>query len=311
MNKVKLQGHIIIFIVNIIFALNMPVMKSLLPDFISSSGLTVARISVACVAFWIVSLFVPKEKVDKKDLRLLFVCGMCGLAFNQGAFIIGLNATSSVDASILVTCTPLFVMILAFFVLREPITLKKAGGVFLGATGAILLILSENMDGLLQKSSAFGNMMVVASGFIYSIYLVLAKPLTEKYSAITMMKWMFLFSTIVLLPFGYKDLIQAPAFIQPFQTDVILRILYVVFGATFMTYLMIPMALKRIRPTTVSMYNYVQPVIASVVAVMIGQDKMTFGKIFSAMLIFTGVYLVTVSKSRAQLEVEKQQVKAK
>ncbi len=310
MDKEKSKGHIIILIVNIIFALNMPVTKSLLPIHISPYGLTVLRISCACIAFWIVSLFSPKEKVDKKDLLLLFICSMCGLGFNQGTFIIGLNSTSPVDASILVTSTPLFVMIFAFFILGEPITVKKAGGVLLGATGAILLILSGNHPQN-HTSSAFGNIMIISSGFIYSIYLVLAKPLTQKYSSVTMMKWMFLFSTIVFLPFGYKDIISAPAFTQPFHTDVLLRLFYVVFGATFITYLMIPMALKRIRPTTVSMYNYVQPVIASMVAVMIGQDEMSISKILSAMLIFIGVYLVTISKSRAQMEMEEQKERIK
>ncbi|MDR2628280.1 MAG: DMT family transporter, partial [Dysgonamonadaceae bacterium] len=191
MSKDKFHGHLIILVVNVIFALNMSISKSLLPEHIHPAGLTLARIAFACAAFWLTSLFTKKEKVSLKDIFLLFVCGLCGIAFNQGSFIIGLNMTSPVDASILVTSTPLMVMVFAFFILHEPISLKKAGGVLLGAMGAIMLILSENHEGQ-NGSSYLGNSMVIFSGFIYSIYLVISKPLTQKYSAVTMMKWMFL-----------------------------------------------------------------------------------------------------------------------
>ncbi len=306
MNKVKLQGHLIIAFVNIIFAVNMIVSKSLLFEQISPEGLTLARILFACIAFWITSLFVPREKVEKKDIGLLALCGMLGIAINQSFFIVGLNTTSPVDASILVTCTPMFVMIFAFLLLKEPITFKKAGGVVIGALGAILLVLSGHhpIDTGGESSNTMGNFMVIASGFSYAIYLVLAKPLTQKYSAVTVMKWMFLFSTLVLLPLDYENLIHATAFTAPYDIQVLLRIFYVLFGATFITYLMIPMALKRIRPTTVSMYNYLQPIIASLVAALVGQGEITWEKIGSGLLIFLGVYLVTVSKSREDVEKE-------
>ena len=303
MTKDKFRGHIIILIVNVIFAVNVGISKSLLPEHLSPMGLTVSRILFGCVAFWITSLFVKSEKVPAKDLGLLFICGMCGLAINQSIFVTGLNITSPIDASVLVTSTPLIVMIFAFFILREPITWKKAGGVILGATGAILLILSGNHES--QDRSSLGNFLVICSGFSYSIYLVIAKPLTQKYSAVTMMKWMFLFSAIVILPVGYRDLISATAYHAPFETYILLEVFYVLFGATFLTYLMIPMALKRIRPTTVSMYNYIQPIIAALIAVYIGHEEITVTKILCSILIFVGVYLVTISKSRADLEQEK------
>lgn len=300
MTKEKLQGHIIILIVNVIFALNMSLIKSLLPAHISPMGLIVSRAAFGCIAFWITSLFLPKEKVPGKDIFMLFICGMCGLAINQGVFIAGLSITSPVDASVLVTSTPLIVMVFAFLILKEPITWKKSGGVVMGATGAILLILSGDHGD--HASSALGNFLVVCSGFSFAIYLVIAKPLTEKYSSVTMMKWMFLFSTIVLLPFGYEDIVEAPVYQATDQYMPLLKVFSVLFGATYLTYLMIPEALKRIRPTTVSMYNYVQPVIASMIAIMIGQDTISVHKVFSSLLIFAGVYLVTVSKSRADVE---------
>ena len=147
--------------------------------------------------------------------------------------------------------------------------------------------------------------MITTSAVIYSIYLVLSKPLSLRYSAVTMMKWMFLFSTLVLLPFTYQHVLETPAFQREvFDMKEIGAISFVLIGATFIPYLLIPMSLKRIRPTTVSMYNYVQPIIASLITVMVGQDTFSFQKALSAVLVFVGVYLVTQSKSRADLEKE-------
>ena len=145
--------------------------------------------------------------------------------------------------------------------------------------------------------------MIITSGIIYSIYLVLSKPLSLRYSAVTMMKWMFLISTLVLLPFAYQHVLDTPAFQREvFDLKELGAISFVLIGATFIPYLLIPMSLKRIRPTTVSMYNYVQPIIASLIAVMVGQDTFSLQKGVSAVLVFAGVYLVTQSKSRADLE---------
>ena len=307
MNKIKLQGHLIIAFVNILFAANMIISKSLLHDEISPEGLTLARTLFACAAFWITSLFVKKEKVDKKDLILLFFCGMLGIAINQALFIEGLNCTSAVDASILVTCTPMFVMVFAFFLLKEPITWKKAGGVVIGATGAILLILNGHHHEDAGDSSLYGNLMVIISGFTYALYLVIAKPLSLKYSAVTIMKWMFLFSAIVLTPFDYQHLIDSPVLSGGNQHSLgLLQLAYVLFCATYITYLLIPIALKKIRPTTVSMYNYLQPIIATFIAIIIGLDTFEWKKLGAALMVFFGVYLVTISKSRADIEKQKE-----
>ncbi len=304
MDKIKLQGHLIIAFVNVLFAINMVISKYLLHDEISPEGLTLARILFACSAFWITSLFVKREKVDKKDLLTLFICGMLGIAINQALFIEGLNSTSPVDASILITCTPMFVMAFAFFLLKEPITWKKAGGVLIGATGAILLILTGHHS-VTRDSSLNGNLMVIASGFTYALYLVIAKPLTLKYSAVTIMKWMFLFSALVLAPFNYKYLIDSPVLSGGIQHQHgLLLLAYVLFFATYITYLLIPIALKKIRPTTISMYNYLQPIVAAFIAISIGQDTFEWEKIGAALMIFFGVYLVTISKSRADIENE-------
>jgi drug/metabolite transporter (DMT)-like permease len=305
MNSEKLKGHILILITNILFAINMPVSKYLLPTHVPPEGLTIMRMGFACFMFWLVSLFLKQEHVPLKDLGLLFICALCGVGFNQGLFIIGLNRTSPVDASIIATAVPIFVMLLAAAILKEPITGKKAFGVLLGASGGLLLVFSSTQLST-GSSSLDGDLMIIVSGLMYAIYLVLSKPLTLRYSSVTIMKWMFLFTTVTLLPFTYQYVLSAPVFHESVRNWTALSALfYVLFGATFLPYLLIPMSLKRIRPTTVSMYNYIQPIVASLIAVMIGQDTFSPQKFISALLVFTGVYLVTQSKSREDIENKK------
>ena len=286
----------------LLFAVNMPISKYLLPAHVPPEGLTIMRMAFACVMFWIVSLFTVKEKVPLKDLGMLFVCALCGVGINQGLFIVGLNRSSPVDASIIATAVPIFVLLLAAVILKEPITRKKSFGVFMGVSGGLLLVFSSThaTDSI---SSLDGDMMMIVSGLMYAIYLVLSKPLSLRYSSVTMMKWMFLFTTLTLVPFTFRHVLDAPAFHREVWDFTELgAIFYVLFGATFLPYLLIPMSLKRIRPTTVSMYNYVQPIVASFIAVMIGQDTLSWQKVLSAVLVFTGVYLVTQSKSREDME---------
>jgi drug/metabolite transporter (DMT)-like permease len=305
MNSEKLKGHILILITNILFAVNMPISKYLLPAHVPPEGLTIMRMAFACVMFWIVSLFTVKEKVPLKDLGMLFVCALCGVGINQGLFIVGLNRSSPVDASIIATAVPIFVLLLAAVILKEPITRKKSFGVFMGVSGGLLLVFSST-HAIDSISSLDGDMMMIVSGLMYAIYLVLSKPLSLRYSSVTMMKWMFLFTTLTLVPFTFRHVLDAPAFHREVWDFTELgAIFYVLFGATFLPYLLIPMSLKRIRPTTVSMYNYVQPLVAVLFTVAVGLDTFGFTKGVAALCVFAGVWLVTKSKSRAQLDAEK------
>lgn len=306
MTKEKYTGHVLILIVNILFAINITISKSLLPDQISPEGLTLLRMLFASVMFWITSLFTTREHVTRKDLGLLFLCSMTGIALNQGLFLFGLSQTSPIDASIISTSSPIFVMILAAIILNEPITRLKAFGVMLGATGAIALILSS-IQVATGQSNMFGNLLCITSSFSYSIYLVIAKPITQRYSSVTMMKWMFFFAAIVISPFTYQNLLDTPAFHGAISFQNIASILYVLIGATFIPYLLIPMSLKRIRPTTMSMYNYIQPMGASTIAIIIGQDTFSIVKLIAAAFVFGGVYMVTQSKSREDIEKAKEE----
>ncbi|HMM03054.1 MAG: DMT family transporter [Dysgonomonas sp.] len=301
----KQQGHIIMFVVMTVFGLNIPINKYLYSTgLLTPIAMTMLRMGFAAIAFWIVSLFTKKEKVDRRDLLILCIGGISGMLINQSLFAYGLGQTSSVDASIITTSGPLFAMILAAVLLKEPITFKKAGGVLLGGLGAIFLVYTSNQVVTPGQGSALaGDIAVLGAQLFYAFYLVITRPLSTKYSPITMMKWMFLFAALINLPVSYDAVLVAPLFHQP---DVIpyLMLSFTLLGATFFTYMMIPLAQRRIRPTTISMYNNMQPLIASGVAIYMGMDRFTFEKLLAAILIFGGVYLVTASKSRADVERE-------
>ena len=297
-----MKGHILIMLANILFGASMPVFKYLLTADVPPEAITIMRAIFACMMFWLVSFFMPKEKVLPKDLCLLFVCALCGVGINQWLFVIGLKNSSPVKASIIATAVPIFVLLLAALVLKEPITAKKSLGVFLGVSGGLLLVFNSTQT-TSGTNSLWGDMLMLLNQLMYSVYLVLSKPLSRRYSSVIMMKWMFLFSTLALAPFCLQYMQYVPMFHrETFNVSQLYALLYLLFGATFVSFMLIPMALKQIRPTTVSMYNYVQPIIASAIAVAVGQDTFSMQKLLSAALVFVGVYLVTQSKKRKDIE---------
>lgn len=297
----KVQGHLIMLLVMTMFGLNITINKYFYSTgLISPMGVTALRMTFGAVAFWLVSLFTPKEKVAKKDLLILLVGGLFGMLINQGLFAYGLEMTSPVDGSIITTSGPLFAMIIAAIVLKEPITFQKIGGVLIGGFGAFVLVYTGANGNISEGSSVKGNLSILAAQFFYASYLVITRPLSTKYSSITMMKWMFLISALCIFPFCYDNIYEAPLFHQSDVTPYLL-IAFSLFGATFFTYMMIPLAQRRIRPTTISMYNNVQPLVATIVAISLGMDKFTFEKLIAGILIFMGVFLVTNSKSKKDL----------
>lgn len=301
MTKDKWHGHIAILTTNIIFGLNTPIAKTIVPEWISPYALTLLRMSFASVIFWVISLFFQHEKVSGKDLGILFFGALFGLVGAQLSFANALVYTSPVTISIIAAMTPVVVMLLAALVLKEPITLKKAAGVLIGASGACLIIYQSAASSS-QGTSFTGIILCCVNVLTYAIYLVITRPISQRYSAITLMKWMFLFSAMISLPTGIGDLFSARVFGIETSVNILLRISYTVIIATGIAYFLVPMALKRIRPTTVSMYNNAQPIVASIVAILIGQDVFTWDKPVAALLVFIGVYFVTQSKSREDLE---------
>ncbi|MDR1792683.1 MAG: DMT family transporter [Bacteroidales bacterium] len=296
--KSDLKGHIAILAANIIFGINTPLSRGLIPDTISPYTLNFFRMTGALVLFWAVSLFAKKEKVPLKDVLKLFAAGFFGIFINQLPFLVGLSQTSPVDASIIITLLPVYSMILAAVILKEPISFKKVAGIVVGAAGVLLLIFHTAAEAV-GSGSLHGNLLIILSGISYAIYLTVFKNLISKYSPITAMKWMFLFAAILAFPFCKDSLLRTN--FADLGIFTYFQIAYVVIFATFLSYFLIPIAQKSLRPTLLSMYNYLQPVIASCIAIMIGLDNFGWEKVIAGCLVFAGVYLVTRSKARADI----------
>ncbi|MDR2145809.1 MAG: DMT family transporter [Tannerella sp.] len=299
------KGHAALFVAYIIFGLNTPIAKKALEheELFSAQALTFYRICGAAVLFWIVSLFTKRETVSFRDLILLFTASLFGISVNQMTFLAGLAETSPIDASVIVTTAPIMTMILAAFILKEPVTWKKAIGVLIGASGALLLIFTGDTSKQHQTNTV-GNLLCLASVVSFSVYLTAFKQIILKYSAVTIMKWMFLFAALCCLPVCWNDIVTVNY--SGFTTDLYLEIIYIVAFASFVAYLLLPIGQKLLRPTIVSMYNYIQPVVSSLVAVALGMDRFGWLKGSATALIFLGVYIVTTSKSYAQLMAEKE-----
>jgi drug/metabolite transporter (DMT)-like permease len=303
----KYTGHMAILLANVIFGVNNPVARMLMPDIIDPSALTFLRFSGGMVLFWIASLFIKREHVPAKDVLLLFFASVFGLSLNQLPFFLGLSMTSSIDASIVVTMLPIVTMILSAIFLKEPITQLKAIGVLVGASGALIIVFSSH-SGETGNGNMMGNIIVFLAVISFALYLTLFKNLITRYHPVTIMKWMFLFASITGFPFCYSSLAEMNPVV--FTQTTWLAIGFVIFCATFLGYLLLPIGQKVLRPTTLSMYNYVQPIMASLVAIMIGVDHFGYQQGLAAVLVFSGVYIVTQSKSRAQLEAEKSETDA-
>jgi drug/metabolite transporter (DMT)-like permease len=286
---------------NIIWGLNAPIAKTVLNEF-SALSVTTFRMVGAAAAFWICSIFAPKEHVDHKDMLRFFFAALFGVVFNQGLFIFGLSLTSPINSSIVSTTTPIITMVVAAIYLKEPITNRKVMGIFIGAMGALILILSGGDVNSGGNNYLLGNIICLIAQFSVSIYLTVFKDLFTKYSPITISKWMFIYASLCYIPFSYSDV--AAIDFTAIPLNMILRILYVALGATFLAYIFMMIGQKLLRPTIVSMYNYVQPIVASIVAVILGMGTFGFQNALAIGLVFLGVFVVTRSKSKAELEKE-------
>ena len=298
MNNNKPLGHIAIFLAYTIFGFNIITCKNLVSfGVISPIGIFFLRALGATICFWVVSLFLPKEKVDKKDLPKIFLASMLGLFLTQMSFLKAMTITTPVDAAIITTLTPVFTMFIAAIFLKEPITFKKAGGVALSFVGVILLILnSVHTPNGIEHSHPLGLCLMICNCLFFALYLGAFRPLVQKYGTITFMKWMFLFSMLVAIPFNIGEM--ATTDYSLLTSEFMWNLTFTVICATFIAYFLVPIGQKNLRPTIVSMYAYVQPFIAAIVSIIIGMDVMTWQKILAAVLVFTGVFLVNKSKAK-------------
>ena len=276
-----------------------PIGKAAMNAGISSLTLTSMRMMGAAILFWIASMFTPKEKVSRKDFVLLFFAAMLSIVCNQGLFIYGLSLTSPVDASIITTALPIITMILAAAFLKEPLSKLKIIGVVLGTVGALTLILSNN-SAEIGSGNPVGSILCLMSQISFACYLTIFKRLILKYSVFTLMRWMFTYASIVFIPFSYQGLSQTAY--ESITLIVWLEVGYVVLFGTFFAYMMVVFGQKILRPTTVSMYNYVQPIIGAFASVVIGLGTFGWDKGLASILIFAGVYMVTQSNSLQKIK---------
>ena len=303
MNK-NVLGQIFALTANILWGLMAPIGKSALMEF-SALSVTTFRMVGAAACFWLLSAFCKYEHVDHRDMLKIFFASLFALVFNQGVYIFGLSMTSPIDASIVTTTLPIVTMIIAAIYLKEPITNLKVLGIFVGAMGALTLILSSQTAGS-GNGSIIGDLLCLVAQISFSIYLTVFKGLSQKYSPITLNKWMFIYASMCYIPFSYQDVagiqwaeVSTPAYVQ---------IGYVVIGGSFLAYIFIMTAQRLLRPTVVSMYNYMQPIVASIAAIIMGLGVFGWEKGIAIALVFLGVYIVTKSKSKADFEKEGKEV---
>ena len=289
MNK-RLLAHLALFAANLIYGINYTVAKEVMPDYIEPLGFILVRVIGAVVLFWLCYALFYYEKVKKGDLLKLAFCGLFGVAINQMLFFEGLNLTTPINAAVIMVSNPILVLLFGIVFATERFSTKKGIGVALGALGAIVLITNGGQLSL-NKEHFCGNIMVFFNASSYAVYLVLVKTLMQKYKPITVISWVFLFGIIFVIPFGWSDFQAIQWATMP--SGILWRVAFVVVGTTFLAYLFNIYGLKTLNPSTVSTYIYLQPVLASIVAIIASSDSLDLTKICSTVLIFLGVYLVS------------------
>jgi hypothetical protein len=297
MSDFKPKGHLAMIAANAMWGLMSPAAKVVLTaGTVTPLLLTDMRIAGAAILFWFTSLFTPYEKVPPGDLLRLAGAACLGILFNQGCFIFGVGLSSPGEASIITTTMPMWVMVLAALILEEPITWEKAGGILLGASGAIMLVSGNLGTQATGNNPLLGDILVLTAQLSYALYLTLYRNFIRRYSLITLMKWMFLFATLILSIPSIPTVLAAPW--ASIDTATWAGISFIVVGGTFVAYICVMIGQKNLRPTIVGMYNYLQPIVATAIGIYMGFDHFTVLKTIAVLLIFTGVYLVTISKAR-------------
>lgn len=303
-NKMKdrrqLIGHIACFTAYAIFGINIIICKDLTRGhLISPLALFCLRSLGAGALFWILSIFMHAEKVDRKDYIKIFAASFLGYFMTQITFLIAIPDVTPMDCSIISAMSPIYTMFIAAIVLKEPITLKKAGGVAVSLFGIIFLIMnSVTSSGGIAESKMSGIFLMILNSLSFSLYLGIFKPLISKYSVVTFMKWIFLFSFLMSVPMSGKEIITLSWSSIP--SAQLWELSYLIVFATFISYFLIPVGQKIIRPTLVSMYSYIQPIIATAISICIGMDSLTWQKILAAAMVFGGVIIVSRSRSAQQ-----------
>ena len=295
-NNKPLIAHLCMFSACAFWGLMAPVGKDAMTHGITGIDMVTFRLVGAALLFWVASFFVKKEHPPVKDILHLGLAGLFGLVFNQCCYTIGLSITSPINSSIVTTSMPIFAMVLSFLILGEPITWKKTSGVAIGCTGAIILILTSMTAGNAKVGDIRGDLMCIGAQLSFALYLSLFNKLIRKYNPFTVNKWMFTWATLLVLPVSSGHLVELPW--ASLSSTTWMEVGFVVFFGTFVSYLLSIVSQRVLRPTVVSVYNYVQPIVSVTVSVLTGLGVFTWQQAIAVILVFSGVWLVVKSKSK-------------
>ena len=274
-----------------IYGINHTIAKGLMPHVIQPYGFIVLRVGGAAILFWILSLFTKSEKIERKDWWRILACAVFGMVLNMLMFFKGLSLSTPINSAVSMTITPVLLLLLTAIILRERITWIKTLGIVFGLSGALVLILFQEKSQTNAPNIPLGNLLFVLNAVSYSFYLILVKPLVSKYKAITLLKYFFLIALCINLPVGYSEFIQVEWMQLTFAE--IGPMLFVIIATTFLTYLFNIFALKQLSPSTVGVFIYLQPVVATIFAILAGADTLNALRLGAACLIFIGVFLST------------------
>lgn len=286
--------------VSIIYGMTFTLAKDVMPKYVEASGFIIMRVGGAAILFWIVWLFsrkskkIREEQIEPKDYPRLIAAGFLGVALNMLSFFKGLSLTSPISASVLMVSTPMIVLVLSAIILKERMQKRMIFGIVLGLIGTGFLILYGKSVGNATNAS-LGNFLVFINATSYGLYLVIVKNLMDKYNAFNFAKWIYLIGFIMVLPFGWNEFEAVNWTLMPI--DIYWKIGFVVVFSTFLTYMLNLLTMRELKPTTIAVFVYLQPLFATIFAISLGKDELTLVKIASAVLIFTGVYLVTQKKT--------------
>lgn len=291
MDKTKVLALLAALTATTIYGLNHTIAKVVMPNYIEGFGFVQLRLLGAGLIFFIIGFFVPNQKIDTADYLRLFFAALLGMCINMLMFFKGLELSTPINSGVIITLTPIMVLILSYIFLKEKIGFVKLSGIFMGFTGALILIIYGKKVALNAPNIMLGNIMFLINASAFAGYLVLSKPLTQKYNTIVLMKWMFFIGIILALPVTYREFISVQWTSLPFEA--IWRMCFVVIGTTFLTYMLNMYALKSLPASTIGAFIYIQPLIAIVYAIITGNDSLDTMKIIAMILVFSGVYFAS------------------
>lgn len=280
-----------VFLATIIYGINYSIAKDVMPLYIKPFGFIILRVSGALILFWIAGYFVKKERIERKDFKYIFLAALFGASLNMLTFFKGLSLTTPINASVIMVMVPIMVFGLSIIFLKEKLVKHRVLGIVIGFFGAVVLITYGKQQAVNAPNIMLGNMLIICNATLYAFYLIIVKKLIAKYNPLTFVKWIYFFGLLIVIPFGWNEFLQIEWISMP--SIIWSKMLFVVVCTTFLTYLLNLLALTKLKPTTVSAFVYLQPVIATIFALIVESDTLNLVKIAGATLIFGGVYLVS------------------